>query len=348
MARIRLSLLPALALAVAMVSGLVPQARSASPTRTITDQSDRQVAVPAMPARIADLWYAHNELLIMLGATDRIAVTVVHPSTAPWMYRVAPALGRATQLASTTPNAEALLAAGIDLAFTAPSLTAADAIARVGIPTVAVTFTDAASLTRCLDLTADILDTDQARAVAARYDAELGQTERSIHAMTDPLLVSARPRVLHLLSLSPLKVDGDHTIIDDWIRTAGGRNAATGLSGNMQPVSVEQIVAWNPDIIILGGTTGQTFDSVRHDPLWQSVKAVHDGRLYRNPVGVFAWDRYGTEYLLQLLWTAKLLHPDLLRDVDMIARTQHFYRTYFSYTLSPDEAQRILDARPPA
>ena len=43
-------------------------------------------AAPAVPApgRIADLWFAHNELLVMLGATASIAVTVERSSTAPW------------------------------------------------------------------------------------------------------------------------------------------------------------------------------------------------------------------------------------------------------------------------
>lgn len=329
----------------ALLLAAAPPAAAAPPTRTVAGLDGQALTVPARPARIADLWFAHNELLVMLGATDRIAATVETPALSPWMFRVAPGLRHATALASPTPDAETLLAAGVDLAFTAPSLTAADALRRVGIPTVPVAFTDAASMIRCIDLTADVLGTPAAHAVAARYEAELAATIHDIRAVTDPLPPEARPRVLHVKSLSPLLVDGDRTLIDDWIRIAGGRNAAAGISGNMKPVSVEQVVAWNPEIIVLGGTAG-SIDTA--DPLWRTIRAVRDGRILRNPAGMFAWDRYGTEYLLQLRWAASVLHPGLFSGTDIVALTQRFYRDYFGYPLSPPEARRIVAALPPA
>ena len=338
--------IPAILLCLAAIACAHP-AIAAPDGRTLTDQSGRQVVVPSAPGRIADLWYAHNELLIMLGGASSIAVTVETPLRSPWMFKVAPGLGKAIELSSTTPNAEALLAAGVDLAFATKGTGSVESIRRIGIPTLEVEFTDTASLMRCLQLTADALGTSEAKTVAARYAAGLADTIRTVRAVTDPIPAAARPRVLHIMSLSPLLVDGAGTIIDNWITIAGGRNAADGLSGNMKPVSVEQIAAWNPDIIILGGTAG-TLDVKNAGQLWQSVKAVRDGRIYRNPAGVFAWDRYGSEILLQLRWAAKTLHPDLFRSTDMVELTRSFYRDFLSYPLRTDEAQRMIDALPPA
>ena len=328
-------------------SGVVP-AVAAPAVRTVIDQAGHQVAVPMAARRIADLWYAHNEVLIMLGAGPSIAVTVDRPSTTPWMFRVAPELNRAIQLASPTPTAEALLAAGVDLAFVPGNARPeADTLRRVGIPTLQVMFTGGASLMRCLAVTADALNTDRARTTAARYDAYLTSTVANLRAVTDRFAPASRPRVLHIMSLSPLRVDGADTVIDDWISIAGGRNAAAGLVGNMKPVSLEQVVAWNPDIIILGGEAGP-LDAATADPLWRSVKAVQDGRVYRNPAGVYEWDRYGAEYALQMQWAAKTLHPELFAGIDMVALSRAFYRDFFSYPLTADEAQRILAAQPPA
>ena len=74
---------------------------------------------------------------------------------------------------------------------------------------------------------------------------------------------------------------------------------------------------------------------------------MQNNRLYANPIGTFGWDRYGTEAALQVLWAAKLLHPQRFADVDMTAKTQDFYRRYYHYNLSAAEAQRILQGLNP-
>ena len=103
-------------------------------------------AVPAWAAplpRIADLWYAHNASLILLGAADRIAVTVDSPTQQPWMYRVAPALRHATVVKAEPANAETLLAAGVALAFVARPAEA-ERLTRLGVAAKAFPFTDVA------------------------------------------------------------------------------------------------------------------------------------------------------------------------------------------------------------
>ena len=47
-----------------------------------------------------------------------------------------------------------------------------------------------------------------------------------------------------------------NTLIDTWINVAGGTNAAgKDVQGNMQQVTFEQIQAWDPDVIIMMGTS---------------------------------------------------------------------------------------------
>jgi iron complex transport system substrate-binding protein len=148
------------------------------------------------------------------------------------------------------------------------------------------------------------------------------------------------------MSLHPLKIDGAGTIIDEWIKVAGGRNAAAAITGVQKQVSIEQILVWDPDVIIIAGNAGP-FDPGRDGGLWRALKAVKTGRVARNPEGVFPWDRFGSEYLLQISWAAALLHPELFPHEDIAARTTAFYRDFLNYRLTPDETARILAARPP-
>ncbi|ACB95627.1 ABC transporter substrate-binding protein [Beijerinckia indica] len=315
-------------------------------TRTITDMSGVASQVPAHPAHFAELWFAHPALMILLHAADKVAVTVDRPSMQPWMYQVAPVLKNAIEINGLVPNAEVLIRKGVDAAFVFSDSPAIGPLRQMNIPTFDGGFSDTASLLSAINLTADVINTDEARAIARRYETALKETVRSTREITDRLKPEERLSVLHIPSVSPLKVDGSGTIIDEWIKIAGGRNVAESLKGNSKQVSPEQVAAWNPDVIIVAGHTG-AFDPQSAGGLWQSVRAVHDHRVYRNPYGVFPWDRYSSEFLLQVLWTAQTLHPSLFPNIDMKAETMRFYRTFFDYPLSPTEAERILAAQPP-
>jgi iron complex transport system substrate-binding protein len=295
----------------------------------------------APPGRVADLWYAHNATVIMLGAADRVVVTVDSPSAQPWMYRMAPQLGRASLVVANPANAEALLAAKVDLAFVAQPAEA-ERLTRLGVPAVALAIKDVGSLRENVQKTAEALGTPKAHARAKAYDAYLeGVLARLRRGLRDTP-AEARPRVLHLGSLTPLRADGAGTLIDDWITLAGGRNVAAELRGTLQPISVEQIARWNPDIIIVGGQ-----DERPDEQPTATVPALKGRRIVRNPSGVYQWDRHGPEFALQLLWAAKLFHPAQFADIDMKAETRAFYRRLFGYALTSEETASILGAEPP-
>jgi ABC-type Fe3+-hydroxamate transport system substrate-binding protein len=60
-----------------------------------------------------------------------------------------------------------------------------------------------------------------------------------------------------------------------------------GTQGGLANVSIEQILVWNPDVVI---TIDQEFAAtVRNDPSWASVKAVRDNRVHLSPKMPFGW-----------------------------------------------------------
>lgn len=299
-------------------------------------------AAAAPPQRIADAWFAHNAMLIMLGATDHVVATVAKPGALPWMFRVAPALGRAESIDGSTMNAEELLRLHADLVFVSAADPSANALTQAGLNVVKVGFNDIDSFLACLDLTAKTLGTPLAAARADAYRTYLKQTLDDVRAH----LPADRPTVLHVNSLNPLKVDGDHTIIDQWIVAAGGRNVAAGLTGNMQPVSVEQILAWHPDVVIIAAGAGD-IDASPQASLWKQLTAVKEQRVYRNPMGVFPWDRYGPELPLQVRWAAEVIHGRNVDEADLTTRTRAFYKTFYGYELNEVDALRILRAQSP-
>lgn len=312
-----------------------------SATREVTDDAGKQVVLPAKVERIADAWYAHHSLLMTLGAGGQIVATVNHPQSQPWMFHIQPSLNQALSVKGTTFNVESLLAKKVDVVFVSAGNRDAVALRQAGLPVVEMKFTDFDSMKRSLRTTAQVLGTPQASQRAEDYIRYLDDHLQAINAKTASLTEQQRPRVLHIQSLNPLKVDGSDTLIDQWIRAAGGRNAATGLKGNMQPVSAEQLLVWQPDVIILAASAGDISTSA-YASQFALLDAVKQGHVWRNPAGVFPWDRYGTETALQIQWAAQKLHPQLFSGLDMLQVTQDFYRRFFDYPLTSAEAGKII------
>ena len=83
-------------------------------------------------------------------------------------------------------------------------------------------------------------------------------------------------------------------------------------------------------------------EQIKKDPLWASISAVKNGRVIVNPLGTFPWVRYSAEEALQVLWAAQLFYPEKFTDVDMVQKTREFYKKYYNYDLSVENAKQIL------
>ncbi|KEA52323.1 ABC transporter substrate-binding protein [Mangrovibacter sp. MFB070] len=321
-------------------------AGAAHASRQVVDDAGNTVTVPDTVTHIADGWFAHHSMLMTLGVGNDIVATVNHPDSHPWMFKIDPALNQALQVHGITFNSESLVTRHTDVLFVAKGNPDVAGYRQAGIPTLEMAFTDYPSMARSITTTANVIGTATARARAQAWVDYLHQTVASISAKTATLTDAQRPRVLHIQSLNPLKVDGSGTLIDTWIHLAGGRNAAAEVKGNMKEVSPEMVLYWQPDVIILGQGCGD-FAHSRYASLFAGLNAVKQGRVWQNPAGVFPWDRYGTESALQIQWAAHKLHPELFTATNMAQITQDFYQRFFDYTLTTAQAQRILHAQPP-
>lgn len=323
-------------------------------TKTITDAAGKKVEVPLNIKKIADSWQAHNEVLAMLGAGDKVVATILTEKMRPWLYKVNPQMNKAvTAFGTDTVNTEELVKAKPDIVFTPLNDKNANKISELGIPTVQLNFTDFKGLKECFKLTGDILG-DDAKKRSEQYISYLDDKLNMITSITSKIPKEQKPKVLHVTSLSPLTVDGSDTIINAWIETAGGINAAGEVKGNNKQISMEQMLKWNPDVVILSSNTlmkinngKKIMDTLLKDQNWQQVSAVKAGKVYFNPDGAFYWDRYSAEEALQIQWAAKTLNPDKFPNIDVVKETRYFYKTFLNYDLSEEEANKILNDDPP-
>ena len=130
------------------------------------------------------------------------------------------------------------------------------------------------------------------------------------------------------------------------IDICGGINVADCqlTPGNgMTQVSIEQVMSWNPEVIITSNP--QFYSTVSSDPLWASVDAVQNKRVYLAPQNPFCWiDRpQGPHLIIGTAWTAKMLYPDLFTDMDLSKLIREFYSEFFHYDLTDKELDMLLN-----
>lgn len=221
-----------------------------------------------------------------------------------------------------------------------------DAVDAFHVPVVLMPNTSLEGLKATALLTGEVLgprELGRAREYVRYFDDNI----RRVTQVTRKLPPSARPKVLHTSSAGILTIDGRQTVIDDWINVAGGTNVAT-VSGNARPVTMEQVAAWNPDVIIVGTAPNQqNRRAILDDPRWREIKAVKDGKVFANPSGAYLWDRHSAEAALQVLWAAKLLHPTEFASLDVSKETKLFYARFFHHELTDADVASILDSTAP-
>ena len=119
------------------------------------------------------------------------------------------------------------------------------------------------------------------------------------------------------------------------ITNAGGANAAAGLTDDYwAEISYEQLLAWNPEYIILASDADYTVESVLQDANLAECAAVKNGNVYQLPNAIEAWDSPVPSSVLGSLWLASVLHPEAVTEADCSKRIDDFYETFYGFTYS--------------
>lgn len=122
------------------------------------------------------------------------------------------------------------------------------------------------------------------------------------------------------------------------------RNVAGETKGGLARVSIEQVLLWNPDVII---TIDLEFAaSVRQNATWSAVKAVREGRIHLSPKLPFGWVDFppSVNRLIGLWWLAKILYPDLFPE-DLRTLTRDFYDRFYHVKVTEAQIDRVLAGR---
>jgi iron complex transport system substrate-binding protein len=307
-----------------------------------TDATGREIRPPAKVERVFAAGPPASVLVFAIAPDKLVGWTRgMRPNEAQFFdekYARLPELGRLTGRGDTA-NVEVVLQAKTDLIVdvggTGPSLAAlAQSVqSRTGIPyalfdgRIESTPASLRALGRLMG------DERSAEELAAWYENELKDARsRAARSKTKPLVYYGR-------GTAGLQTGGRGSINVEVLEFLGARNAAAEARAGLVTVPFEQVILWNPEVIL---TTDPNFwRSAWSDPRWRAVDAVSRRQLYLSPHLPFGWFDFppGANRLLGIWWAGKLLHPDTF-DIDLRAKASEFYRRFYHRT--PSQAQ--LDA----
>jgi len=179
------------------------------------------------------------------------------------------------------------------------------------------------------------------RELATKAKQMLRQVEVAVGALPKGPI----PTVYYAEGADGLSTEGRGSFHTELIEVAGGSNVHRGkvLNGyGMEHVSLEQVMAYDPDIILVKERT--FYDSVAREDRWQALRAVKQRHIVLIPHQPFNWFDRPPSFmrLLGVQWLLATLHPERY-TIDLVAETRRFYRLFLGVELSEAEARQVLN-----
>lgn len=326
----------------------------AAKTRTIIDHAGRNVTVPGEINKVFSTSPVGMILMYTLAPEKLVA----------WNFEIGqeykkfilpecrdlPDLGG--WYANKSCNTEELLKIGPDIIICLGDQTQvsqADKIQQQFNIPVVVLNDSLTTLDKTYELLGDLLGTKERAADLAAYCRE---SVNEIAGKAKLIPEEKRVRVYYAEGAQGLDTDPKGSRHTEVLDLVGGVNVAdVPMKGGMgmTSVSLEQVLAWDPDLILtatlggLGGQEGTLYKTISADPKWAKLKAVKNHKVYGIPERPFNWfDRPpSVNRIIGMKWLSNLLYPDIF-DYNVKAEMKEFYAKFYHYDLSDQEMEELL------
>lgn len=322
-------------------------------TREITDMAGRKVTVPTAE-NIESVFSADPVAAIFLYmvAPDKLLgwnyeLNDVEKSIILDKYQDLPNFGMGDAV-----NYEAVIAANPTIAINSGKINDAmvsdcDALSEsLGIPVVAVD-NELNNSAEAFRFMGELLGVEDHAEELAQY-AE--QVFTDINALSD---IPEEKKVSVYFgngedSLETAPRGSQHAQIFDVINAVNVADLELGDGSRVQ-ISAEQLLAWDPDVIVVNGepkadkSGSSAAEDILSNPDYASLKAVQDQKVYGTPNAPFSWvDRpAGPNRLIGMRWFSALIYPEYIK-CDINEEIHKFFDLFYHVDLSDEQLENVL------
>ena len=334
-------------------SGEQDATQETAETREITDMAGRKVTVPTAE-NIESVFSAGPVAAIFLYmvAPDKLLgwnyeLNDVEKSIILDKYQDLPNFGMGDAV-----NYEAVIAANPTIAINSGKINDAmvsdcDALSEsLGIPVVAVD-NELNNSAEAFRFMGELLGVEDHAEELAQY-AE--QVFTDINALSD---IPEEKKVSVYFgngedSLETAPRGSQHAQIFDVINAVNVADLELGDGSRVQ-ISAEQLLAWDPDVIVVNGepkadkSGSSAAEDILSNPDYASLKAVQDQKVYGTPNAPFSWvDRpAGPNRLIGMRWFSALIYPEYIK-CDINEEIHKFFDLFYHVDLSDEQLENVL------
>lgn len=149
-------------------------------------------------------------------------------------------------------------------------------------------------------------------------------------------------------SLETAPRGSQHAQILDAINAVNVADLELGDGSRVQ-ISAEQLLAWDPDVIVVNGepkadkSGSSAAEDILSNPDYASLKAVQDQKVYGTPNAPFSWvDRpAGPNRLIGMRWFSALIYPEYIK-CDINEEIHKFFDLFYHVDLSDEQLENVL------
>ena len=149
-------------------------------------------------------------------------------------------------------------------------------------------------------------------------------------------------------SLETAPRGSQHAQILDAVNVTNVADLELGDGSRVQ-ISAVQLLAWNPDVIVVNGepkadkSGNSAAEDILSNPDYASLKAVQDNKVYGTPNAPFSWvDRpAGPNRLIGMRWLSAVVYPEYIK-CDVNEEIREFFNLFYHVDLSDEQLENVL------
>ncbi len=331
--------LPALVIILFALAMLYPsESGTTKNDRLIVDMAGNTVHIPAQVNRVVTAIYPIATQLIFLVGAQETLVGISAMDVNPVMSRIYPPIDRIYRPGKSSNgdiSAEEIIKMRPDVVFTHMRNSRGSNFHDTGIATVCLKLETPEALMEGIVLVGEIMNRQERAAEVVDF------YRRHLDAIEETTSTLPEKKRVYFAGPDMLSTAGGDYYQNFVIEYAGGTNVAHQARGGWCSISVEHLLAWNPDCIFIGNYGTARVESFTKDPRLAGLRAVLSGNVYMSPYFIGSWDVPTPESLLGIMWLASKLYPKEVR-FDMAQEMVSFYSTCYGYTPDRHEITQVL------
>jgi ABC-type Fe3+-hydroxamate transport system substrate-binding protein/adenosylcobinamide amidohydrolase len=245
-------------------------AGSSSPI-TVTDSSGKTIRLKGVPKRVVSLVPAATETLFALGAGELIVGLTLH-DTYPWEVNTKTIVG-----GFFNPSPELIEKLQPDMILLSQSQSHRRIRERFADSGIALVQVDALTMNQGFEIIELLGKITGRNEEAAAKVCDIRTQLDLVSSKVAKIPEARRKRVMRLMGSDAIMTPGDGSFQNEFIRCAGGIPPSFGKSGAVVPVTKEEWMGFNPQLIFYCGPEWKLSKRYFDKPGWKDVDAVKNG-----------------------------------------------------------------------